>query len=332
MISDLSPGQSVSAEFVVRTCEIRSRRENGELYLHLELGDASGRISGSLWNDVQSAFERCGVGKCVRVEGKAILWKGRHHLAIARLETIDDPQTTSWIADAPIDPSLLYERILALIDSVDIPPLRTLLQRLFGDETFRRRFLAAPAGKLWHHCSKGGLAQHTWAVTELALDIAKFYPNLQKNLLIAGALLHDVGKIREYRSERFIDYSDEGRLLGHVAMGYGLVAAQIQSIADFPPRLRQALLHLILSHHGDREAGAPVLPMTPEALVLHFADRIDSLLNAAERIRRRDCVPGRHWSRYIRLLDRFLYFDDLAFDGRSGQSPTVSDHSIQQEE
>ena len=310
MISDFAPGQSVSAECVLRNCELRCSRNEKKWYLHVELGDASGRISGSVWDDAQGLYERCAKGSCVRVHARVINWQGRRHLSVDRLEPIDVPRTGQWIPDAPVDTRLIYERILGLIHSVGSPHLQQVLQNLFETDSFRSDFLAAPAGKLWHHCTSGGLAQHTWAVTELVLDIAKFYPNLQKDLLIAGALLHDVGNITEYTSDRMIEYSDAGRLLGHVSISYSMVAAEIDTLTDFPSRLRAALLHLILSHHGERECGSPIPPMSPEAMVLHLADRLDSLMNAYERIRQRDYKPGQHWSQYVRLLDRFFYFAD----------------------
>jgi 3'-5' exoribonuclease len=169
----------------------------------------------------------------------------------------------------------------------------------------------APGGKLWHHAYLGGLLEHTIAVVELCRTMAGIYPMVNRDLLMTGAILHDIGKIEEYGYGRgFIDFTDEGRLWGHISIGAQCVRAAIEELEredGFPEELKTQVVHLILSHQGELEHGSPVLPQTLEAMILYYADEMDSKANALKHIIERDAKSGRTWSQYINLLDRFIY-------------------------
>ncbi len=313
MICDFRPGQKVTDFFIVRKKEIRTKHESNDPYLSLELGDASGRIFGSLWKNVEEANASLKEGDAAKVRAMVIDWRGRPHLSIERIRPAnanDKIDLDKFVPKAAIDFEVVHQEILSIIKDLHSASLKCLLESFFTDSAFRERFGKAPGGKLWHHCYTGGLAEHILAVTKLAMRIADFYPRVQKDVLIAGALLHDVGKVFEYETKGFIDFSDEGRLHGHIAIGYHLVADRIEKIDGFPKSLRDQVLHLILSHQGKLEQGAPVTPMTREALILYYADELDSKLNAFERIFERENEAGKKWSQYVRLLDRYLFFGD----------------------
>jgi 3'-5' exoribonuclease len=185
-----------------------------------------------------------------------------------------------------------------------------LVEAVLCDADFRRAFLEAPGGKLWHHASLGGLAEHTVKLAQVADAICPHYPALNRDLLVTGALLHDVGKVMEYTSDAAIEYSVEGRLMGHIVQGVLLVENKLAAIPDFPPETRRQVLHLILSHQGEPTMSSPVKPMTPEALVLHFLDEIDSKLDAFARVRA--ATPeGQDFSEYVKLMERFFYLKSI---------------------
>ncbi len=307
MIRSLVAGQSVQSSFILHRKEVRSRPGSGQTYLHVELGDATGRIRGSLWKNAETIAHQLTAGQPVRVDGQVISWNQQTYLSIDTLTTDPDADPEQFVPHAPVDVDSLYEKIIGLVETVKQPHLRQLLSRMFGQQAFRDAFCRAPGGKLWHHCYQGGLAEHTWSVLSLVLSTSTLYPDLRIDLLIAGALLHDIGKIDEYRLDGYIEYSDTGRLQGHIALGYHRVAQAIERVDGFPRDLADHLLHLILAHQGQREHGSPVVPMSREALVLYRADDIDSKLNAFDRIARRDNDDNTTWSRYVTLLDRFLY-------------------------
>jgi 3'-5' exoribonuclease len=307
MIRSLVAGQSVHSTFMLRRKELRTRPGSGQTWLHVELGDASGRIRGSLWKNVRTLAPQLTPGHPVRVHGQVITWNQQPYLSIDTIHDDPDADPEQFVPHAPVDVDSLYENIIGLVETVKHPHLRQLLSRMFGHQAFRDSFCRAPGGKLWHHSYQGGLAEHTWSVLSLVLSVATLYSDLRTDLLIAGALLHDVGKIDEYTLDGFIEYSDTGRLHGHIALGYHRVAQEIATIDGFPRDLADHLLHLILAHQGQREHGSPVVPLSREALVLYLADEIDSKLNAFDRIARRDKDDNPTWSRYVTLLDRFLY-------------------------
>jgi len=179
---------------------------------------------------------------------------------------------------------------------------------VFNDPDLREKFGKAPAGKLWHHNYLGGLLEHTLSVTQIASEVGKMYPDINQDLLIAAGLLHDIGKIETYIFKTFFDFTDEGRLVGHIVLGAQLVAGKIKLIVDFPKKLETELTHLILSHQGKLEHASPVVPMTLEGLILYYADEMDSNANAFLRIKKKEKMPGTQWSSYINLLGRYLYF------------------------
>jgi len=165
----------------------------------------------------------------------------------------------------------------------------------------------APGGKLWHHSLVGGLLKHTLLVTELCEKAASMYRLVKRDLLLAGALLHDVGKLTQYKTEGFIDYTDEGRLIGHVVSGYDILSKKIEKIKDFPPSLSLQLKHLILSHQGELELASPVVPQTIEAIILHYADQMDAKADAFTRIIEKHKALGEKWSSWVPLIRRYIY-------------------------
>ena len=311
-LRDHQPGDTLTGFCVIRKRELRSRRD-GAPFLALEFGDRSGRLSGNIWDDAESLFKQFNEGDVVKLQGVVELYRDSRQIGIRKIRHAkpdDQIDPAGFIPASDLSSEEAKRRLFRIIGSVRNPHLKALLDALFGDEQFLNGFLRAPGGKLWHHNRLGGLAEHTLALTRLCRLLARLYPETDRDLLIAGALLHDIGKIEEYRYETHIDYSDRGRLVGHITIGAGWVADRTGQLPDFPYDLRDKLLHLILSHQG--EHGSPVQPATREAFLLHYADEIDSKMDALSRIAA-ELPEGERW-KWVNLLERFIHFEPQSGD------------------
>ncbi len=311
MIKDLKPGDKFVAFFVLRKKEIKTKFNSDEIYLSLELGDASQRIRGTVWEKPQEAYEAIEPGDIMKVKATAIHFKDKLHMDIEKIrkaEESDEFEIKELVPVVDKDRDALLSHLDELIASVENSYLKELLKLVFTDSEIRQQFKDAPGGKLWHHNYLGGLLEHTLSVTDIADRVGQMYPNIKRDLIIAAGLLHDIGKISSYTYKTLIDFTDDGRLVGHIVIGAQMVKDKIREIKDFPKDLEMELTHLILSHQGKLEHASPVVPMTLEGLILYYADEIDSNANAYQRITKREKEPGRKWSSYVSLINRFLYF------------------------
>jgi 3'-5' exoribonuclease len=309
-ISELVVDDNVTAFFAVRRREVREFSRGK--FLSLELGDASGRITAVFWDPDQFCLEELQEGMVVKAAGKVTEYNGRTQLTVSRMRLArEDEYALEDIlphSQQPIEER--KARILALTNKIENSCIKRLVGSFWEDEVFFQKFLVAAAGKLWHHAYVGGLSEHSANVGELALRVAAGYDFLNKDYLIFVGLLHDLGKVNTYAGQASIDYTDEGRLVGHICIADVWVCERAAQIEAFPPTLLTKLRHMLLSHQGEFET--PVRPMMQESFVLYFCDEIDSKMGAISRIRERQGKPG--WSEYVKLLDRFLYFDDRLED------------------
>jgi len=313
-IKQFQSGDRIVAFFVIRKKELRTKKSDGSPYLALELGDSSGRISAVLWEHVAQYSDDFHVGDIVKAQGTIIDYNQGLSFHIDRIRKIrpeDGIRPELFLPENPKDLNELEKRFRELLALVTSPFLSDLLHRIFDDPAFWDAYCRAPGGKLWHHNRIGGLMEHTIGVAEICLKAGEQYPLISKDLLLSGALLHDIGKVESYQTRAgFIDYTDEGRLLGHIVLGANRVEKEIDRIQDFPPELKKKLLHVILSHQGELEQGSPVVPMTIEAIVLYHADEMDSKADAFSRIIKGEMQPDKKWSNYVNLLNRFIYFGE----------------------
>ncbi len=306
-IRELPAGDVVTGFYLLSRIEARTRR-NGAPYLVLELQDSTGRIEGQFWENFEEFQSEAQVGQVVKVQGTVGRWQGVARIQVqrARVATPDEaPEAYAFLPRSERSTEEMEQELFDIIESLTESPLRQLLEEIFRE--IWPQFAEAPGGKLWHHAYIGGLAEHTLSVARLCDLLAQHYSELNRDMLIAGALLHDIGKVNELETHIGIDYSVEGRLLGHIAMGAFFVEERMKRIEGFPEETRRQLLHLILSHQGSGEMGSPIKPMTFEALTLHYADDLDSKLNALGRIRART-PENQPFSDYIKLMERFFYF------------------------
>jgi 3'-5' exoribonuclease len=283
------------------------RNFSGGTFLLFQFSSKEGSLKGVMWDPPIEVEESVHVNDIVRVTGEIQEYQGALQIKVSTLETLDrdeyDPACFLPVSDRDIDQ--IYVVLLNLIEEMENSHLRDLLNAIFGDEEFKKDFQRAPAAKGWHHSYIGGLAEHVHDMAQLALGAAKIYPEVDRDVLIAGVLIHDLGKIEEFSVTNHIDYSDRGRLLGHITLGVEFLERRLSGTKDFPNELEIHLKHMILSHHGSLENGSPILPMTVEALLLHYLDNLDAQVRGTLQVLERSGEGN--WTEYVRLLDRFIY-------------------------
>jgi 3'-5' exoribonuclease len=310
MIAELAPGNAVTAPFVVAEIKLAPFRNKPGQYLDLRLADRTGEIPARMWDGAEAAALGVERGTLVLIEGRVEEYKGEKQLVLtglrrARPEEYDSADFVR-VAARPVEE--MIAELDGLVASVANASLQALLARIFGPGEFRERFLISPAAERLHHACLGGLLQHTLAVAAICREAVQVHPELDRDLLLAGALLHDVGKVWELGGELTYDYTDAGRLFGHIVLTDRFVTRQIDQLEDFPPRLGDLLTHVLLSHHGQLDWGAPIRPALPEAMALHYADNLDAKLQiAADFLSSPEAQQEGHWTKRHWHLETRLY-------------------------
>lgn len=284
----------------------------GSEYLELKLADASGDLKAFLWDvrAIEGDLEAIRADAFLRVKGTITSYNGRLQLKLDKARFAMDAEVGDLSAFFPVSarpvPEMLAE-LDGIIASVRDPWISQLLKALFvEDGDLRAAFALAPAAKSMHHAFLGGLLEHTLSILGMAERACDHYRALNRDLVVAGVFLHDVGKTAELSYQRSFGYTDAGNLLGHIALEADWISRAVGKIPGFPEELRMQILHIVLSHHGRLEFGSPVLPKTPEALLVHYLDDLDGKLEAMFRAVQ-DEAGGGSWSPYSRALERMIY-------------------------
>jgi 3'-5' exoribonuclease len=310
-LRDLDGGQRVDAIYVVRERELR-RKRNGEPWLRLLLGDRSGTLEAVSWEEPEERYAIAAPGAVIRVSGLFEVserWGSKIKLSALEAAEPGSYEPADLAAGPEIPVERLEDDLRELIETIQDPSLRELLEGFFGpgSEVFAR-FRDAPAAKLYHQAYTHGLLEHTVSVAQAVSAAAAFFGRIDRDVAVAGALLHDIGKTEAYNDDPLaIDLTDAGRLQGEIPLGYYLVRRRIEEIAGFDPALSQALLHIILSHHGALEHGSPVAPCTREAVLVHMIDNLGGRLGSFDRLERQ-LPEGESWSRFDRAIEGSAYF------------------------
>jgi 3'-5' exoribonuclease len=309
-VNDISAGDGFSDVFVLAEKSMAHKRD-GNAFLTVVLADNSGRIKGVVWDNVAQIASSAKTGDFVRINAHAGEYRGMLQLVVKSMSAVPAGDVTpeDFLPSSTRDADKMFERLKALTDTIASPGLRSLMDACWSDADLLRRFKRAPAAKKMHHAYLGGLIEHTLSMALLADKVAGHYSGVDRDLLIVGAVLHDMGKIRELTYDVNIDYTDEGRLLSHIAIGLEIVHAKIQSIAEISPEQEALIKHMIVSHHGAREFGSPEVPKTIEAVLLNYVDEIDSRVNGIREFMAAD-DPDASWTAYHRLLERQFYKGD----------------------
>jgi 3'-5' exoribonuclease len=261
-----------------------------------------------MWDNASEAMETFGKDHFIRVKGMIQIFQNRPQLSIHKLQPVVETEVdiADFLPASKRDRDEMFRELQGLIAEIANPYLKPLLESLFGDETIATRYRTAPAAKTVHHAWVGGLIEHVLSLAQLAKFTGAHYADIDMDLLMAGVLLHDIGKITELSYARSLGYSDEGQLLGHIMIGVQMVDEHIRRIPGFPPKLRDLLLHMILSHHGQLDYGSPKVPVFPEAMLLHLIDNMDSKMECVRGLTERDRLVEGNWTGYSGALERGL--------------------------
>ena len=305
-VSDLTPDTTITSFFLVAEKELRSTRE-GKSYLRLELSDRSGSIEARAWDNVEglaAAFDRDDI---VKVQARVESYKTRVQLSVEKLRRAEPSEIdlADYFPHTAEDIEELYSRLRQYAAGIKNTWLNRLVSGVIEDPAIAPRLKRAPAAKAMHHAFVGGLLEHIVSLCDLCRLAAQHYVELDVDLLITGAILHDIGKLDELCYERAIHYTDDGQLLGHIIMGLEQVTQRMNAIEGFPPGYKTLIKHLLISHHGEYEFGSPKLPMFREALVLHYLDNLDSKMGAA-RAALRAGGGDAGWTAFSAALNRRL--------------------------
>ncbi|UCH34606.1 MAG: HD domain-containing protein [Armatimonadota bacterium] len=317
-VKDLSPGESVAgAQYAVRSKRLVEFRNKPGQYLSLVLGDRTGDIAGRVWDNAEALAERFEEGDLVAVTGRVETYQDQAQLIIADLVKCpsDQVRPEDFLPQAERSPDEMLQELVKVCKAVRDSGLRKLLASFFADAEFADKFKTCPGAKMIHHAYIGGLIEHTLNVVKICDNVCGIYPQLDRDLLIAGALLHDIGKVREYSYDTSIETTDEGNLIGHIANGHQMVQEAMAKIPELSPGVRLQVAHLVVTHHGEPEMGAPKAPMTKEACALHYAENLDAQVNRFLSIMARETGRGRNWTEYDRLLKRRLFVGEADADG-----------------
>jgi len=302
------PNVEIASLFVASEKQMRTAR-NGTVYLDLRLTDKTGEISAKMWENAVQASAGFQSGDVVYLRARTEIYKERMQLSVTEIMAVPrggfDPG--DFLPVCPFDLELLSERLNKLVAGMSEGPLRRLCEAILADPEIMTRFKLAPAAKSMHHAYIGGLLEHTVSVMTLAYRICNHYPELDRDLLIAGAFVHDIGKIDEYVYDTHIDYSDAGRLIGHLVMGTQIIEDKVRAIEGFPAETSLLLKHLILSHHGETQFGAVRLPSSREAFALHEADDLDAKINAISRILASPGDEDSRWTGFETIFGRRFF-------------------------
>ncbi|MDP2647324.1 MAG: HD domain-containing protein [Desulfobacterales bacterium] len=306
-VGSLEAGEKVDDIFVLSEKSL-SQKKDGNIFLNAVLTDKSGSLKGVMWDGVADIAGNLSPGDFVHVQATVSEYRGSLQMVIKHLAPwpADGLTPEDFLPATGRDIENMFHRILLLTGTIENGFLKRLMEAFWHDEEIVRGFKSAPAAKKMHHAYIGGLLEHTLSMALLADRIVGHYKGIDRDLVLAGAMVHDIGKIKEFEYQTKIDYSDAGRLLSHISIGLQMVDEKINEISGFPEKLALLLKHMIVSHHGSREFGSPEPPKTLEAVLLNYIDEIDAKINAIRDFMASE-DPNASWTSYHRVLERFFY-------------------------
>jgi 3'-5' exoribonuclease len=286
--------------------EVREGKK--DKYLRLEFIDKSGSVAGNCWTVTNEVIDGYQEGDIVKIQAQVQNYKEQVQLKVNKIRKAnsDEYNLIDFIAQTKKDIDKMIEELFIFIESVKDDKIKELLLKIFQDKELINKFSQCPAGKSWHHNYVGGLLEHTLNVAKIC-DFASNLYSVNRDLLITGAILHDIGKIFEYTIIPFIDFTDEGRLIGHIVEGDRLIVNKTTEINLFPKETLMLLRHILLSHHGELEKGAVKVPMTIEAVILHFADNLDAQTTGVQQLKNATIDTNARWTEFDKLNNRYIY-------------------------
>jgi 3'-5' exoribonuclease len=299
--------QTITSLFVVALKQVKSKK-SGELYLSLVLADRSGQVQANMWDNVAEAISGFEQDDFVKVKGVVHKYNGRWQLTVHKMRKLGESEIdySDYLPKTSKDIEQLWQTLCSFVESFQNPWLESLIKEFIADEALVAAYKTAPAAKTLHHAFVGGLLDHVVSLFTVCDLAARNYPQVNRDLLLSGVFLHDIGKLHELTYQRSIAYTTKGQLLGHMIIELEMLHDKIAHVPGFPEELKVLLEHLIISHHGEYEFGSPKLPMFPEALMLHYMDDLDSKMESMRAQFEREAEFDSPWTSYNPSLARPL--------------------------
>jgi 3'-5' exoribonuclease len=306
-VKDIRENDQVEGVFWVKEKSMPVSR-SGAPYLRLRLADRTGEIEARVWDGVEALADLFVRDDFIRIKAQATSYQDRVQLNIKSIKKESEANVSleDFLLSSARDPEEMLAELVSICQEIENAYLKQLVMAFLEDKEFTKRFKQAPGAKRLHHSFLGGLLEHTLSVVQLIEKLKGYYEGINHDLLLAGGVLHDIGKIHELSYERSFDYTDAGRLIGHIVIGVEMVDKEINKIEGFPTELAMLMKHLLLSHHGQYEWGSPTRPMTLEAQMLHHLDDLDAKVNGIKEFMAK-VEQGTRWTDYHRMFERFFY-------------------------
>jgi len=328
-LTELTKGNIIDHFLMIRKIEIRNTK-SGKKFLSMELGDKSGSINSNVWNDTtgfDSIADNGKVGEIIKIAGSIDEFQGLPQIKVnsIRLTTpTDNVEVQDFLPRSARDPEVMERELLVRIDEISNTYLKNLLKNIFSGERLEK-FKSAPAGKSWHHGYIHGLIEHTLEMIKICDLMCDFHAEINRDLLAAGAMLHDFGKTEELSYDSSFEYSDKGKLIGHIVICASMIEEETKKLTDFPEELKNLLIHLVLSHQGKLEYASPVVPKTVEAIALYQADELSAKVNAYIGAINSDMATEGNWTKFIHLAQTDLYKNNLADESENKINKSLFD-------
>jgi len=326
-VTSLKEGDWVEETYLVTAKQV-STAKNGVTYLSLKLADKTGEIDGKLWDNADAVAGKFEREDFVRVKGIAANYQGAMQIKLKTLEKVDDSRVdlVNFLQTTPRNIEEMVKDLRDAVAGVGNGYLKQLLQSFLDDRAFLDAFKRTPAAKTLHNNYIGGLLEHVVELVALTRDVARHFPSADKDLLTAGAFLHDIGKVHELSVRKSIEYTTAGKLLGHISLGYEMVTDRMRSIPGFPEELSMLVKHMMLSHHGEYEFGSPKRPKIQEAIIINYLDDLSAKINNFQATLQREKIAEGEWSSFSKMHDRYLY-RPAPYPGGERAIPAESDGS-----
>jgi 3'-5' exoribonuclease len=309
-IDQLEPKKEITSSFRVKYLNL-AQAKDGKFYLNIILTDATGDLESRIWNNAETIAAELEKGDYVQVSGKLNLYQGKKQFIISDIAKLEMSEINKeeFIMKSNHDPEKMYSELKKIVDELSDVYIKELLSNVLNDGEIARRLKLWQAGKTIHHAYQSGLLEHVLSCAKLAVSLSNVY-QVNSSYVVAGAILHDLCKIYELTDGDNVEYTEEGKLVGHLVKALEIIDRFSYRIQNFPYQMKLHLKHIMLSHHGEYEYGSPKIPQTKEAMLVHLIDHMDSKMNAFDTIKKTDNNIG-HWSGYVKHLDRIVFKGEL---------------------